>query len=63
MTVKVDKTKCIGCGLCASIAPEVFEIGKDGLSNAKNQKGDKKFPEKTKEAAESCPVQAIVITK
>ena len=55
--VKVDKEKCIGCGLCESICPEVFEIGKDGKSHVKNPKACKNG--KCKEAAESCPVQAI----
>jgi len=55
VTIKVDKNKCIGCGLCASICPGVFVLGKDGKSSVKNKwKG-----ECYKEAAESCPVQAI----
>jgi ferredoxin len=53
---KVDKNKCIGCGLCASICPAVFEMGKDGKSTVKDPKS--KLP-CVKEAAESCPVQAI----
>ncbi len=53
--IKVDKGKCIGCGLCASICPEVFEMGKDGKAQAKAQK---KIP-CVKEAIESCPVNAI----
>jgi len=60
MTVIVDKNKCIGCGLCVNIAPKVFEL-KDGLSVVKDSNEDKKFPKETKEAAESCPVQAIKI--
>jgi ferredoxin len=59
MSVTVDK-KCIGCGLCVSIAPNVFEM-KNGLSTPKDSSVDKKFPKETKEAAESCPVQAITI--
>ncbi len=61
MTVKVIKDKCIGCGLCASIAPEVFELGDDGFSHVKNPNGDKKYPKEVKEAADSCPVKAIEI--
>lgn len=61
MTVEVDKKKCIGCGLCASIAPEAFEIGDDGISHVKDTNADKKFAKKVKEAADSCPVQAIKI--
>jgi ferredoxin len=55
VAIKVDKGKCIGCGLCASICPQTFEIGKDGKSSVKkNWKGDC-----YKESAESCPVSAI----
>jgi ferredoxin len=53
--VKVDKGKCIGCGLCASICEEVFEMGDDGKAKVKAQK---KIP-CVKEAIESCPVDAI----
>ena len=30
MIPKVDKDTCIGCGLCPSICPEVFEMQDDG---------------------------------
>ena len=32
MKVKVNEDACIGCGACAAIAPEVFEINDEGLS-------------------------------
>lgn len=50
----VDKNKCIGCGLCASICSEVFEM-KDGKAEVKE---DKDLP-CVKEAVSSCPVEAI----
>lgn len=53
--IKVDKKKCIGCGLCAEICPEVFEMGEDGKSRVKKQR---KLP-CVKEAVDSCPVNAI----
>jgi len=56
--VSIDKKKCIGCGLCENICPEVFGIGKDGKAEAKNA-GACKGNQKCKEAADSCPVQAI----
>ena len=59
MTIEIDKKKCIGCGLCASIAPEVFKLGNDGLAYAKDPNSDKKFASKLKEAVDSCPVEAI----
>ena len=59
MTVSVDKEKCIGCGACVSIAPEVFEM-KEGKCVVKNPNGDKDYPEKVRDAKESCPVGAII---
>lgn len=60
MVVTVDKSKCIGCGLCVSIAPEVFELGDDGFSHAKAD-GNKKYPKEVREAVDSCPVKAIEV--
>lgn len=53
--VSVDKEKCIGCGLCASICEEVFEMGDDGKAQVKAQKN---IP-CVKEAIDQCPVNAI----
>jgi len=55
MAIKVDKKKCVGCGACVSICPQVFELGKDGKAQVKAQK---KIP-CVKEAIDSCPVEAI----
>ena len=55
MVIKVDKEKCIGCGLCTSICKEVFAMGKDGKAMVKAQK---KIP-CVKEAMDNCPVSAI----
>ena len=60
-TLKVDKNKCIGCGLCVSLCPEVFELGDDGKSNVKNAKACDKCD--CKNAADSCPVSAITYKK
>jgi len=58
MKIKVDQEKCIGCGACVAICPEVFEIGPDGKSRVKNPNGKCDF----KKAAESCPVGAIELS-
>ena len=44
---------CIGCGLCESVAPEVFEIGDDGLAHAIEEE------DAAQEACDGCPVTAI----
>jgi len=58
---KVDKNKCIGCGLCVSICPQVFELGDDGKSKIINPNACEGC--NCKEAAESCPAQAIILEK
>ncbi|HBU70105.1 MAG TPA: ferredoxin [Elusimicrobia bacterium] len=58
MKVSVDSAVCIGCGLCASSCPDVFEM--DGLI-AVVLAGDIS-PENEKCAAQmvkDCPVNAI----
>ncbi|MFH1787577.1 MAG: ferredoxin [archaeon] len=55
MMVSVNKEKCIGCGACASICPEVFELAEDGKAKIKAQKD---LP-CVKEAIDSCPVDAL----
>ena len=52
--VKVDREKCIGCGLCVSVCEEVFVLD-NGKAKVKAQK---KLP-CVKEAIKSCPVNAI----
>lgn len=59
--VTVDKKLCIGCGLCASMLPEVFEMEDDGKASVKNENG---APiEKIKEVADMCPTRAIKVKK
>ncbi len=56
--VKVNQTKCIGCGLCTEICDEVFYLEDSGKAKARDI--DKKdAPECVKEAVEQCPVGAI----
>ncbi|MEM5815616.1 MAG: ferredoxin [Candidatus Aenigmatarchaeota archaeon] len=59
MKVEVDKKRCIGCGLCVSMLPEVFEFDDDGKSSVKNPSGAPL--EKIKEVAGMCPVKAIIV--
>lgn len=55
--VKVNKKKCIGCGLCPVICESVFEMAEDGKARVKKS-ANKKDP-KIKDAIDACPVEAI----
>lgn len=60
MKVEVNQDACIGCGACAAICPDVFEIDDAGLSTVKVEEVSKNLEEDTKDAVESCPTGAIV---
>ena len=51
MGIKIDKEKCIGCGLCAQNCPEVFKI-EGGKAAVKAQKDSKCVDD----AVSDCPV-------
>ena len=61
--VNVDKSLCIGCCSCETIAPQVFEIDKTRNLNPKssviNQRGA--GFNKIMSAAETCPTKAIIV--
>jgi ferredoxin len=59
--IKVDKECCIGCGSCAAICPELFELGEDGKSRVKNEEVEE--PGCAQQAAEACPASCITVGK
>ena len=58
MKLQVDKNKCLGCGMCVSLCPVVFEL-KNGKSQIKEKAALEKYKDCIKEAAENCPAGAI----
>ena len=60
MKAYVDKNTCIGCGLCTSIAPSIFELDDNGLAeNVLGNEVPSELENAVNEAAQSCPVGAI----
>ncbi len=62
MKVFVDSARCQGHTLCSMIAPESFELSDiDGTSSPVNEIVPPDQEEAVREAAHSCPEQAITI--
>ena len=59
--IKIDKEKCIGCGTCVSLAPEVFELSNDLKAQVKKDANIKNID--LKMIKDSCPTEAIEIEK
>jgi len=64
MKIILHKEKCIGCGSCASIAPDIFglESGKVSLKKEPDL-NDPKVLEQVKLASNLCPEGVIEIVE
>lgn len=64
MKVSVDSQRCQGHTLCAMIAPDSFELSDiDGSASAIDEVVPADRQDQVREAAHSCPEQAITITE
>lgn len=61
MKAEVVKDLCTSCGLCAETCPEVFEMDKDDIAKIKADVVPATAEECCKEAADTCPGEAIKI--
>ncbi|MGE4277124.1 MAG: ferredoxin [Lawsonibacter sp.] len=50
---------CIGCGLCAAVCPEVFEMTDASVAHAVEDEINPALERTALEAQEGCPVSAI----
>lgn len=58
MKAFIDRSGCIGCGLCAETCPNVFRMADDGLAEVFAEVNDADM-ESAREACDGCPVSVI----
>lgn len=59
--LRVDNSKCIGCGLCISLNENYFEFNDEGLVNPKEETVNPNDKTDLLDAVENCPANAITI--
>ena len=59
MKVKVNKERCISCGACQAICPDVFYFDDEGIAEANNEEIKTDIIDDVIDALEGCPTDAI----
>lgn len=59
MKARIDDS-CTACGLCVETCPEVFQMG-DEIAEVIVDEVPPQFEDAAQQAADECPVEAIII--
>jgi ferredoxin len=60
MKVRIDADACVGDETCVTLCPEIFEMEGD-VAKTTMEVVPKELQKSCREAAEACPVEAIII--
>ncbi|MGY1689946.1 ferredoxin [Geodermatophilus sp. SYSU D01105] len=63
MRVVVDRERCIGSGQCEVLAPEVFEVGDDGVVAVLRPEPGAEDEAAVRDAVAQCPTTALSLTE
>jgi ferredoxin len=58
-TIEVDRSTCLGTGVCCFYAPSTFDLDDDGRSTVVDQHGDPE--DAVRNAVEACPTRSVRI--
>jgi ferredoxin len=61
MRIVVDEVKCVGHGVCESLADDLFEVGDDGYTHLLVDEIPADREDAARTAVQSCPAQALSI--
>jgi ferredoxin len=62
VTVRIDRTLCIGSGNCTNLAPEIFEIDETNVVDFTDDADDAEIDrDRLEEACSICPVDALIV--
>lgn len=60
--ISIQQDMCIGCGMCANVAPSVFKVNDDNVSTIiKPVNLTEEEIEQVHQAQDFCPAQGIII--
>lgn len=59
MVIEADRDRCEGHGLCADVAPEVYELDDDAVVVVLHQAVPPELERKAEAGARVCPVAAL----
>lgn len=59
MKVSLDRAKCMGCGRCISICPEMFIMGEDKRAMVASEQVPQEWEDTVQQAVIWCPVATI----
>jgi len=59
LRIRIDYDRCVGSSICVLTAPKVFALNAEGQSSVLDPEGEPE--ERILEAAEGCPMMAIVV--
>ena len=61
MRATIDRSGCIGCGLCTETCPEVFRLDDEGLAEVYTDPIPEGAESSALDAADNCPVSVITV--